>query len=267
VTIFQILVLAVIQGITEFLPISSSGHLLLVPLLTDWPDQGLAVDIAAHVGTLFAVMLYFRQDILQMIRAVIGMSSGEDRVLGRKLAAHVVIGTIPAVAAGALIVFVSEFDFRSILMIAVTTLVFGAVLGLADRFAKGTRTLRSMNSWDALFIGIFQIFALLPGTSRSGVTMAAALLRGIDRTDSARFSMLLSIPVIIGAGTIAGIRIAGDPDAVLGMDALIAAVASFVVAYLVIHLLMRWIARIGYMPFVWYRMVLGVFLLVIYLMQ
>ncbi|MBL4907514.1 MAG: undecaprenyl-diphosphate phosphatase [Sneathiella sp.] len=262
--LLQILVLAVVQGITEFLPISSSGHLLLVPLLTGWPDQGLSLDIATHVGTLVAVIAYFRADVIYMLSSLVSRGTSEEVKLGRQLAYHVIIGSIPALLAGALLFFVANLDLRSLLMIAIMTLFFGVVLGIADRFFKGNRLLKDMNSWDALFIGIFQIFALFPGTSRSGVTMTAALLRGLDRTEAARFSMLLSIPVIAGAGFAVTTKIIVENEMNLGIDALIASVVSFLVAYVAIKALMSLIAKISFMPFVWYRIVLGVFLIAVY---
>lgn len=263
-TTLQILVLALVQGITEFLPISSSGHLLLVPLLTNWPDQGLSLDIATHVGTLFAVLLYFRSDFLYMLRALLGRGAAADIIGGRQLFFHLVVGSLPALIAGGLLFFVIKLDLRSLLMIAMTTLFFGVVLGIADYCFKGTRRMRDMNSWDALFIGIFQIFSLFPGTSRSGVTMTAALIRGLDRQASARFSMLLSIPIIGAAGLAATLRGVLEHDVEFGHDALITAGISFLVAYVVIKTLMTFISRIGFMPFVIYRLILGGFLLGLY---
>jgi len=260
----QIFVLAVVQGVTEFLPISSSGHLLLVPLLTGWQDQGLAIDIATHIGTLLAVLLYFKSDLIYMIQAMLGKGSATDIIGGRQLTFHLIVGSLPALLAGGAIYFIAEVDLRSLLMIAMTTLFFGVVLGIADHFFKGTRDLRSMNSWDALFIGIFQIFALFPGTSRSGVTMTAALIRGLDRVAAARFSMLLSIPIIAAAGIAATIKTSMTQDFIFDFNALIAGAIAFIVAYYVIKILMRWINKVGFMPFVIYRMILGVFLLGLY---
>ncbi|WP_025898414.1 undecaprenyl-diphosphate phosphatase [Sneathiella glossodoripedis] len=260
----HILVLAAVQGITEFLPISSSGHLLLVPLLTDWQDQGIELDIATHVGSLLAVILYFRADIFRMGKALAGVGSADDVIGGRQLFFHTVVGSIPVVIAGAILLFIVKIDLRSLLLIAMTTLFFGLALGVADYFFKGRRSLREMNSWDALFIGIFQIFALFPGTSRSGVTMTAALIRGLDRTTAAHFSMLLSIPVIFAAGIAATYKSLIGGDFSFGLAALLAAVVSFVIAYLVIRTLMVWINKIGFMPFVIYRIILGGALLAIY---
>ncbi|WP_169568350.1 undecaprenyl-diphosphate phosphatase [Sneathiella limimaris] len=262
---FHILVLALVQGITEFLPISSSGHLLLVPLLTTWQDQGLSLDIATHVGTLFAVLLYFRQDFINMILALMGRGSASEIIEGRQLAFHVIVGSIPALVAGGLLFFILKLDLRSLLLIAMTTLFFGVALGIADYYLKGSRKIRDMNSWDALFIGIFQIFSLFPGTSRSGVTMTAALIRGLDRQASTRFSMLLSVPIIMAAGTAASLKGILEEDVQFGHDALITAGVSFAVAYVVIRSLMAWIDKIGFMPFVIYRLCLGGFLLGLYL--
>ncbi len=262
--LLQILILALVQGITEFLPISSSGHLALVPFLTGWPDQGLMLDVATHVGTLFAVLLYFRNDLLMIVKGVFLYKKTDEARDARHLCVHLFIGSIPAVLAGALLFYIAKIDLRSILMIAVMTLFFGAILGAADLMFKGSKPMRAMTRWDALFIGIFQIFALFPGTSRSGVTMTAALLRGFDREDAARFSMLLSIPVIAGAGLVTTIRMIGEEQFELGIDALLAGLVSFGVAYLAIDILMKWINRIGFMPFVWYRLFLGFVLLGLY---
>jgi len=264
VNLTQIVALAIVQGITEFLPISSSGHLLLVPILTGWPDQGLSLDIATHVGTLLAVLLYFRSDMIFMMNGIIGRSTSEENSQGRQLFVHLVIASVPAVIAGGVLFFIVQLDLRSILVISMTTIFFGLVLGIADRYFKGTKALSAMTNWDAFFIGLMQIFALIPGTSRSGVTMAAALFRGLDRSRAAHFSMLLSIPVITGAGIAATIKIFASGEFNVGLDALIACSISFVIAYIVINLLMAWIKRVGYMPFVWYRFILGAALLVFY---
>nr|WP_240953418.1 undecaprenyl-diphosphate phosphatase [Sneathiella chinensis] len=258
----QIIVLAVVQGVTEFLPISSSGHLLLVPLLTDWPDQGLELDIATHVGTLLAVLLFFRSDLWGMTQAL--FNRGDSPELGRRLIGHLILGSIPAVIAGGLLFYLFMIDFRSLLVIAATTILFGVLLGFADWRFKGTRTLDQMTRFDALFIGFFQVFALIPGSSRSGVTMTAALLSGFERKEAARFSMLLSIPVIVGAGLVAGIKLYSQQNLQMETDALIVGGISFAVAFCVISLLMRWIQTVGFMPFVIYRLLLGAYLLAVY---
>ncbi len=263
--LFQILILATVQGITEFLPISSSGHLALVPYVTGWPDQGLMLDVATHVGTLFAVVLYFRKDLLDILFGVLLRKPTDEAREARYLCLNLFIGSVPAVLAGAVLFYIAKTDLRSLLMIATMTLFFGAILGVSDILFKGSKPLRAMTYWDAFFIGIFQIFALFPGTSRSGVTMTAARLRGFDREEAARFSMLLSIPVITGAGLVTSIKLVQTRQFDLGMDALIAGGVSFLVAYLAIGILMRWIDRIGFMPFVWYRLVLGTVLMGLYL--
>lgn len=260
----QILVLAVLQGVTEFLPISSSGHLLLVPILTGWQDQGVGLDIATHVGTLLAVFMYFRADFIDMSKALLGLGAVDAVTDGRRLFRHLVIGSLPALLAGAGLYFLSDLNLRSLLMVATTTLVFGVVLGIADRFFKGARTLRNMTNWDALFIGLFQVIALFPGSSRSGMTMAAALFRGFERAEATRFSMLLSVPIIAAAGLAMTAKEIVSGDAAFGQDALLVGAVSFAVAYVVIKTLMAWINKMGFMPFVIYRLALAIFLLGLY---
>lgn len=261
--LFHIIILALVQGITEFLPISSSGHLLIISPLTGWTDQGQVLDIAVHVGTLVAVVLYFWRDMVKIAGALL-RPGRPDSAPALRLFGHVIVASIPAVIAGGLLYFLVAMDFRSILLVAITTIIFGVLLGWADKTCPVTKQLREMNYTDALLIGMFQIFSLLPGTSRSGVTMMAARMRGFDRKQGAHFSMLLSIPTIMGAGTLGVLSLlyAGNTD--FSMDALLAAGISFVIALLTINLLMTWISRIGFMPFVIYRLALGFLLLGIY---
>ncbi|MCF8466852.1 MAG: undecaprenyl-diphosphate phosphatase [Sneathiella sp.] len=260
---FHIFVLAIVQGITEFLPISSSGHLLIIPSLTGWLDQGLSIDIAVHVGTLFAVMIYFWRDLLDIAKAFLTPRK-ENAVDGRRLGFHIVIATIPAVLAGAAMYYLISNDLRSILLVAATTIIFGLFLGWADKKYPVKKELHAMTAMDALVIGLYQVLSLLPGTSRSGITMTAARIRGLDRTDAAHFSMLLSIPTIAGAGLLASISLISDGNVEVGLDAAIAAIVSCAAALLVVSLLMRWIGKIGYTPFIIYRLLLGAFLLGIY---
>ncbi|MFT6559109.1 undecaprenyl-diphosphate phosphatase [Sneathiella sp.] len=264
--ILQILVLAIVQGVTEFLPISSSGHLVLVPLLTGWPDQGLMLDVATHVGSLMAVIAYFRADLIEILQGVFKIGTETEVKDARLLFRHLVIASVPAVLAGGALFYILHTDLRSLLMIASTTLIFGVLLGISDKFCKDKKTVSGMSNWDALVIGLFQILALLPGTSRSGVTMTAARFCGVDRKGAARFSMLLSIPVILGAGVVLSFDLLKADNVEVGLDALITGVVSFGVAYLVIGLLMNWIGRIGFMPFVIYRVVLACGLFGFYLL-
>lgn len=257
----HLVVLAVVQGITEFLPISSSGHLVLVPLLTGWPDQGLRFDVAVHIGTLAAVMIYFWRDVWHMIRGLVGLLSGRNSP-GARLTLHLIIATVPVVIAGGALEYYGLTDaLRSMAVIGWTSLGFGILLYISDRVGMTVRRIEHMTWSTALVIGLAQALALIPGTSRSGITMTAARFAGYERPDTARFSMLMSIPTIIAAGTLGVLDIVKSGDRVLGMDATIAAILSLITALIAIATLMRWLRHAGFLPFVVYRVVLGVILL------
>ncbi len=259
--LLNLLVLAVVQGITEFLPISSSAHLILVPVIFGWPDQGLAIDIAVHVGTLAAVLLYFHRDVLDLVAGLWLAITGRPDHRSR-LVLHLIVATLPIVLAGLLAKDLVGTTFRSGLLIATTTIVFGIVLWFADRGAeRHDRGLDQMTLRDAIVIGLAQVLAILPGTSRSGITMTAALFLHFSRTESARFSMLLSIPTIAAAGLLATLDLLQSGDATLQADALWAALLAFVAALCAIWGLMKWLQTSSFTPFVIYRLVLGVFLL------
>lgn len=260
-TLTEIIILAIIQGITEFLPISSSAHLILPSILLGWENQGLAFDVAVHVGSLLAVIIYFRQDIGRMIVAWLGAGFSQQQTPDSKLAWWVIIATIPAVMVGfAGKAFIEEYT-RSALVIACTTIGFGLLLWYADRQAKLTKNVYQLTWKSALFVGLAQALALIPGTSRSGITMTAGLMLGLDRESAARFSFLLSIPVIIGAGLLATLDLVSSPDAVDWNALLYGAALSFISAYACIYLFLAWISRIGMLPFVIYRLLLGAVLL------
>ena len=262
--ILQIIILALVQGLTEFLPISSSAHLILVPYLTDWPDQGLAFDVAVHVGTLTAVVMYFRREIHNMFFAWFASLKGSHSE-DSKLAWAVLIGTIPVGLAGLLFKdYISE-HLRTPLVIAATTIIFGILLGYAYCAGKSKRDEYSVSLLDIVIIGCAQAIALIPGTSRSGITITAGMLLGLTAQASARFSFLLSIPVILLAGgveTLEYVSVAAIGDI---EDLLIGALISAVSAYLCIHYFLKLIERLGMAPFVFYRLVLGLVLLVLYL--
>jgi undecaprenyl-diphosphatase len=263
VTVLQIIVLSLVQGITEFLPISSSGHLILVPILADWPDQGRTMDIAVHMGTLGAVVLYFWRDMAAMAGGLWNALKGR-RDPGATLFWKVVVGTLPVVAAGlAMKKLLGEDAFRSMAVIGWTMLGWGIVLWVVDRMSMTVKRVEHMPWFDVAIIGLSQILALVPGTSRSGITMTAARLLGYERGEAARFSMLLSIPTILGAGVLAGLDLWQDGDAALTHAALVAAGLSFVSALIAIALLMAWLKRASFTPFVIYRVVLGVALLAV----
>lgn len=259
-TLLQILVLALVQGITEFLPISSSGHLALVPAVTGWTDQGLDMDVAVHVGTLLAVVLYFWRDLWGMTTGVVRLARGRRDPMGR-LALQVVAATIPVVIAGYFLKDEIGLHARSIAVIGWMTLVFGILLWVVDRLCMTVKRAEHMSWADVMIIGVAQVLALVPGTSRSGITMTAARLMGYEREESARISMLLSIPTIIGAGVLAGIDIYQTGDWQLTTSALIGAGLAFVSALAAIALLMAWLKRASYTPFAVYRVILGAALL------
>ncbi|MDT8438498.1 MAG: undecaprenyl-diphosphate phosphatase [Wenzhouxiangellaceae bacterium] len=256
-TLFQILVLALVQGVSEYLPVSSSAHLVLVHWFTDWPDQGLAFDAAVHVGTLAAVCLYFRAELARLARAAFDPS---DRA-GRVLLVGLALATLPAVLVGAFLADWIELWLRSPQVIAATTIGFGLLLGLADRYGRRIHELDRLGIGSALLIGLAQALALVPGTSRSGITITAGLLLGLTRQAAARYSFLLAIPIIAAAGGwgfVRGLAAGGEFEA--GQFAL-GALASGLFAWATIALFLAWLQRAGMLPFVIYRLVLGVFLL------
>lgn len=260
VTLFQLLVLAIVQGITEFLPISSSGHLVLTSSLLGWQDQGLVIDIAVHVGTLLAVMAYFWRDLWMIITGTFSALGGRPNP-GFRLLLYMIVGTLPIVAAG---YFGHEYiktALRSVEVIAWTTLLFGILLGFVDWMCMTVRRLEHLSYGSVLFVGIAQMLALIPGTSRSGITITACRMLGMERTDAARFSMLLSMPAILGAATLAGLDVYETGDFALGVDAAVSAGLAFIAALIAIAVMMRWLMRATFLPFVIYRILLGAGLL------
>lgn len=257
--------LALLQGFTEFLPISSSAHLILLPRLLGWEDQGLAFDVAVHVGTLSAVVLYFRRELLPMARdwgrSLITCQQTQDS----RLAWAVLWGTIPVGIAGLAFKGYIEAELRSELVIAAATIGFGLLLWWADARGRGSRNEYHLGWRDILIIGIAQALALIPGTSRSGATMTAGLMLGLSRESAARFSFLLSIPVIVLAGGLKGLDLIKEAVSVDWGAMLIGVVTSAITAYVCIHFFLKVLERIGMLPFVIYRMALGGVLLVLFL--
>lgn len=263
-SLVQIIVLALVQGFTEFLPISSSAHLILVPVISNWQDQGLAFDVAVHVGTLSAVMWYFRNDIVRMTADWFESVMKRQLVGESKLAWAVIWGTIPVGLAGLIFHDFIDSQLRSPLVLAWATIGFGLLLWIADVTAKRQRDEHTLNWKDVLIIGLTQALALIPGTSRSGITMTAALLLGLTRTAAARFSFLLSIPVILLAGGFKGIKLLEQATPVDWLAIILGIVLSAITAYACIHYFLKLLDRIGMLPFVVYRLVLGMILLVIF---
>lgn len=251
-----VIILAIIQGLTEFLPISSSGHLVLAPRLLHAADQGIIMDVALHVGTLLAILVYYRRDVFGMAASVLFWRD-PARAFERKLAIFIVLATIPAVIAGVLIHHFFPDGIRAIAVIATTTLVFGVLMGLADRLMPRDKTLNDITLRSALLIGLAQTLALIPGTSRSGITMTMARVLGFARVDAARFSFLLGIPAIAGAGVLGLLELMKSGSSELMFDAALGMACSFIAGLAAIHFMIRWLSRYGLLPFAIYRIVLA----------
>jgi undecaprenyl-diphosphatase len=254
----QTVILAIIQGLTEFLPISSSAHLILPSQVLGWVDQGLAFDVAVHVGSLLAVVYYFRKELLDL--AIGGYRSMSSRAWNEqsKMIFWLFLATVPAGLAGVLLDDFVEAELRNLFVIAMATLGFGLLLGWADFRRREDRVL---DLRIALLVGCAQVLALIPGTSRSGITMTAALFCGLDREGAARFSFLMSIPVIAAAGTLQTARLVAAGDTVPWSVLLSATLISALTAYLCIAWFLRLVDQVGFMPFVIYRGLLGLVLL------
>ncbi len=261
----QIVVLAIVQGLTEFLPISSSGHLVLVPSALGWSDQGLAFDIAVHFGSLGAVLLFFRKDIKALLRGGVQVLGANVETIESRMALGIALGTIPAAVAGLLLAGWIEANLRSPSFIVFTLSGYAILMILADRFGRREREISGIRIKDAFIIGCAQALALIPGTSRSGVTITAAMALGFERQDAARFSFLLAVPVILLATAYQLFKLLGADTQVAWGQLGIAAVISGIVAYLSIEFFMRFVSRIGLLPFAIYRLVLaGIILYVVY---
>lgn len=259
--IFQIVVLALVQGITEFLPISSSGHLLLVPLVMGWKDQGVLTDVMVHMGSFLAVVVYFWRDCVNLLLGTIDMLRGRMNAWGR-LAMLIVIGTIPAVIFG---VVLDKMGFMDAVrqmpqIVAWNSIIFGSLLYICDRFGLTIRRMSDMSLMPAIIIGVAQAIAIIPGTSRSGITMTAARALGFERPEAARFAFLLGIPAIAGAGVLKlGEAASGGETITFGM--ILTMVLTFFVALGTITVLMKMVRYMSFLPFAVYRILLGAVLL------
>ena len=260
--LFHLFLIAAIQGITEFLPVSSSGHLVLLPAFTNLQDQGLALDVAVHVGSLFAVILYFWSDVKIAGHGCLRLVRGKVDTQGAFLALCLCIGTVPVVLLGLIFKLTGYQDaLRSVAVIGWAMIGFGLVLYWADRFGPTTKTADRWSLKDAAFMGLAQALALIPGTSRSGITISAARRLGYDRHGAAKLSMLMSIPTILASGAVLTLDVVGQADWSTARDGLIAAAFSFVAALLALTLMMRLLRSISFTPYVIYRLILGVVLL------
>jgi undecaprenyl-diphosphatase len=278
-TFLQLLIIAIVQGITEFLPISSSGHLILIPTFTDFTDQGPLIDVAVHVGSLLAIIVYFFKDVAVLARggfASIGIGADRPEAPAeRRLLWWIVLGTIPAVAFGLAIklgafnsiaetffnITVVDDDLMASIrftdLIATNLIVYGILLGIADFLGKNEKAFEDMTWRDGLIVGLAQALAIIPGTSRSGVTMTAARFLGYKRVEAARFSFLLSIPAVAGAGVLIVPEIF-EAGTTLAWDALIAGVLTFIAAFATMAFLMNFLKRASMLVFVIYRVAMGI---------
>jgi len=254
----QTSIIALIQGLTEFLPISSSAHLLFPSLLFGWPDQGLTFDVAVHLGSLLAVVVYLRNDLLAMVKGLCQWLQQKRLNSHATLALMLILATLPAVFFGLVLKDWIEVNARALWVVAATTLAFGLLLGWADWRSRRQHSMSAMGWRHALIIGLAQVLALLPGTSRSGITMTAALMLGYQRETAARFSFLMSIPIILAAAMLMSLELAISHTSIAWWPLALGFCISFASAWLCIVLFMQVISRIGMWPFVVYRIILGV---------
>lgn len=267
-TVFHLVLVAIVQGITEFLPISSTAHLILAPKLLGAVDQGPLIDVAVHVGTLIAVLIAFHRDVVEAIAGLFDLLRGRFKTDAARLTRNLIIATIPLIILGFIFHEIGAMDWmrssengRAYKVIGWTTLIFGVLLYIADSYAPTRRDLKSIGWVEAVLVGLAQAIALIPGTSRSGITMTAGRFLGLSRTEAARFSMLMAIPAILAGGTIGAMDIVETGNVQLGLDALIAAGLSCIAALVAIKLFMGYIATATMTPFVIYRLALGAILL------
>ncbi|MEJ6405074.1 undecaprenyl-diphosphate phosphatase [Yoonia sp. 2307UL14-13] len=261
-TTFNLLLIALIQGLTEFLPVSSSGHLILLPSLTGLDDQGQIIDVAAHVGTLAAVILYFWPDVRLALAGTLRLVRGKVDTQGAFLALCLLIATIPVILFGLFLKLTGLSEaMRGIALIGWTMIIFGILLYWADQTGPNEKTAEKWSLKDALQMGVFQAIALIPGTSRSGITITAGRMLGYTRTDAAKLSMLMSIPTIIASAALLSLDVIGTANAEHLRDIGIVIAMSFAAALLALTLMMRLLRAVSYTPYVMYRIALGLVLL------
>ncbi|MBT0957597.1 undecaprenyl-diphosphate phosphatase [Alphaproteobacteria bacterium KMM 3653] len=260
--LLHLLIVAVIQGITEFLPVSSSGHLILLPQLTGMADQGQTIDVAVHIGTLFAVVLYFWRDVKSACIGTLRLARGKADTPGAWLALCLMIATIPVIIFGLVLKLTGLDDaMRSITVIGWTMLLFGVLLYWADQRGAEDRTAQDWTLKHAVTMGLWQAIALIPGTSRSGITITGARMLGYGREGAAKLAMLMSIPTILASGAVLSVEVIADANWALARDAGIAAVFAFLSALVALTLMMRLLRSVSFTPYVIYRIALGVILL------
>lgn len=253
-------ILAMVQGLTEYLPVSSSGHLILIAHYLKIEGSSLELDVAVHFGSLFAAVAYFRKDIIEMLKGIIELLKGSKNS-GAKLAINCAVATAPVLLAGLAVSIFPALDFRDIRIVGFTLIGFGILLYLGDRIGKSEKTLENMKITDAIIIGLSQILALVPGTSRSGITMTSARFLGFERKESAKFSMLISIPAIFAAGCMVILKVFLSDNNELHANIIVAVFLSFLVAYTSIWFMMALLKKLNFTPFVIYRIIIGIIVL------
>ncbi|MEP5760885.1 MAG: undecaprenyl-diphosphate phosphatase [Litoreibacter sp.] len=260
--LYQLVIIALIQGLTEFLPVSSSGHLILLPGVIGMEDQGQAIDVAVHVGTLGAVVLYFWKEVKIALAGTGRLVRGKVDTPGAFLALHLLIATIPVLVVG-FILHATGLDeaMRSVAVIGWSMLIFGLVLYWTDQKGSESKNSTEWNFKDAVIMGLWQAIALIPGTSRSGITISGARKLGYAREDAAKLAMLMSIPTILASGALLGLDVLGEADAQLAWDATIGAILAFGAALLALSIMMRLLKSVSFTPYVIYRVILGIGLL------
>ncbi|MDC1286589.1 undecaprenyl-diphosphate phosphatase [Gammaproteobacteria bacterium] len=259
----QIVILAIVQGLTEFLPISSSAHLVLLPQLLNWSEHGLVFDVAVHFGSLLAVLFYFRHEVRRMLVAWSCSLAGGEANQDSLLAWWVIIGTLPAVAVGFLFQHSIESILRAPWIVASASIFFGILLWVADRKSSRQRDEYELTLKDVLMIGCCQVLSLIPGTSRSGITITMALFLGLTRQAAARFSFLLAMPVIFASGVLQTVRMVTEVNPIGWGELALGIVLSAASAGLCIHYFLRLVERTGMLPFVIYRVLLGILILLL----
>ncbi len=259
--LYHIILLAVIQGLTEFLPVSSSGHLGLFHCFMDqcdhWDTENVTMDIAVHVGTLLSVLLYFSRDVVKMLLGAKDIGTGKAKTDNANLLFFILISSIPVIIAGLVLKTFEPDWLKTLHVIAWATIIFGVVLWWADAKTTAKREIKDLTFKDAILIGLSQILALIPGTSRSGITMTAARFLGFSRKEAAHYSLLLAMVAISGAGALIGLDLIKSTDVQLGMNALIAVILSFVSGLLAIALMMKFLEKCTFTIFAIYRIILG----------
>jgi undecaprenyl-diphosphatase len=261
----QNIVLGLAQGLGEFLPISSSGHLVILPWLFNFSDPGLAFDVALHWGTLIAVITYFWKDWIRLLKSLISREKNNDIIKkDRKLIGFIIVASIPGALFGYLLDSWAETSFRAPLLVASTLAVMGILLAIADKRGKGKRDIGEITLIDSIVIGMSQAVAIIPGVSRSGATITTALFRNINREAAAKFSFLLSAPIILGAGLVK------LPDIIsegISTSVIIGTLVAAISGFLSIKYLLRYVQTKNYSPFVWYRLIFSAVIIIVYLFR